>query len=396
MKEYEFILQYPTPLEEEDLIDLIAIAKSGNFSRYSSDYVLEVEKELADYYETEYAVTCTSGTAALHGSLVALDLPFGSEVIVTPVADIGVILPIIYENLIPVFGDLDQETFNISIESIESKFTKKTKAVIAVHLAGNPADLTNISEFCKSKGIFFLEDFSQAHGATYEGKKIGSFADISYGSYQQSKQITCGEGGVILTNSKELKQRALIGVDKGWQRHLPLKERFYEFLAPNLRFNAVQAAILRPQIKKLDSLLEEKRLRAKLLDEIFADSNSINTQRISKNAVSSYYSYPLFLNFQKERDLLLETLEKEYHLKCAYGYANPSTLYECVTALIDPEKYGKGFAYQERRYPKGTSPVAEELLKKSFLIPFNENYSIEETKDIGNRVVSALKDLNID
>ena len=96
MKEYEFILQYPTPLEEDDLDDLFSIAKSGNFSRYSSDYVLKVEEELAKYYSTNYAVTCTSGTAALHGALVALDLPYGSEVIVTPVADIGVILPIIY------------------------------------------------------------------------------------------------------------------------------------------------------------------------------------------------------------------------------------------------------------------------------------------------------------
>ena len=395
MKEYEFILQYPTPLEEDDLDDLISIAKSGNFSRYSSDYVLKVEEELAKYYSTNYAVTCTSGTAALHGALVALDLPYGSEVIVTPVADIGVILPIIYENLIPVFGDLDQETFNISIDSIESKFTKKTRAVITVHLAGNPADIGNISKFCSQKNIFLLEDFSQAHGATLEEKKVGSFGDISYGSYQQSKQITCGEGGVIVTNSEKLRNRALIGVDKGWQRHLPLKDRVYEFLAPNLRFNAIQAAILRPQIKKLDSLLDKKRTRAKLLDEIFFETECIRTQKISENATSSYYSYPVYLNDKDNRDALLERLKNHYSMTCAYGYANPTTLYECVNALIDPKKYGKGFAYQNRRYAKGTSPLAEELLKRSFLIPFNENYSIDETEDIGNRVIKAIEDLNI-
>jgi len=395
MKKYEFILQYPTPLEERDLKDLIEIAKSGNFSRYSSDYVLKLEEELAHYYDTKHAITCTSGTAALHGSLIALDLPTESEVIVTPVADIGVILPIIYENLIPVFGDLDKETFNISLESIKSKVTKKTKAVIAVHLAGNPADIKNISDFCKENNIFLLEDFSQAHGAIFEGKKVGSFGDISYGSYQQSKQITCGEGGVIVTNSQKLRDRSIIGVDKGWQRDLPLKDRFYEFLAPNLRFNAIQAAILKPQIKKLDYLLEEKRTRARLLDKIFSQTEHINIQKVADEASSSYYSYPVYLNDATYRDHLLEILKEKYCLDCAYGYANPTTLYECVNALINPKKYGKGFAYQNRRYPKGTSPVAEELLTRAFLIPFNENYSIDETEEIGYRVIDALEDINI-
>ena len=255
MKEFKFILQYPTPLEDKDLKDLNEIARSGNFSRYSSNYVIELEKDLANYYGTKHAITCTSGTAALHGALVALDFEYGSEIIMTPVADIGVVLPVIYENLIPVFGDLDSTTFNISLESIKSKYTKKTKAVIAVHLAGSPADIVSISKFCKEKNLVLLEDFSQAHGATINGRKVGSFGDISYGSFQQSKQITCGEGGVIVTNSDELKRRSFIGVDKGWQRDLPLEERFYEFLAPNVRFNSVQAAILKPQIAKLDFLI---------------------------------------------------------------------------------------------------------------------------------------------
>ena len=395
MKKFEFILQYPTPLEDNDLVDLIDIAKSGNFSRYASDYVLDLEKDLAKYYETNHSVTCTSGTAALHGCLVALDLPPGSEVIITPVADIGVVLPIIYENLIPVFGDLDPSTYNISLESIKSAVTEKTKAVIAVHLGGNPADIINIKEFCKERNIFLLEDFSQAHGAILDGKKIGSFGDISYGSYQQSKQITCGEGGVIVTNSKKLRDRALIGVDKGWQRDLPLKDRFYEFLAPCVRFNAIQAAILKPQLPKLDSLLDKKRKRANILDKIFSKNDSINTQKISEGALSSYYSYPLYLHKKDKRDALLDKLKTEYSLVCAHGYANPTTLYECVNALIDPKKYGKGFLYQDRRYPKGTSPHAEDLLERSFLIPFNENYSIEETEEIGHRVLSALEDLGI-
>tara|TARA_Y100000768_G_scaffold333690_1_gene273936 strand:- start:70195 stop:71388 length:1194 start_codon:yes stop_codon:yes gene_type:complete len=396
VKEFKFILQYPTPLEDKDLKDLNEIARSGNFSRYSSNYVIELEKDLANYYGTKHAITCTSGTAALHGALVALDFEYGSEIIMTPVADIGVVLPVIYENLIPVFGDLDSTTFNISLDSIKSKYTKKTKAVIAVHLAGSPADLDSISKFCQEKNIVLLEDFSQAHGATLNGRKVGSFGDISYGSFQQSKQITCGEGGVILTNSDELKRRSFIGVDKGWQRHLPLEERFYEFLAPNVRFNSVQAAILKPQISKLDLLIKEKIKRAQILDEIFSKyKEAISFQAKVDGAISSYYSYPLYLNSKKDRDNLLKKLKKDYSLVCAYGYANPTTLYQCVNALINPKKYGKGFAYSSKSYPLGTSPTAEDLLSRSFLIPFNENYTISETEEIGYRVINAAKDLGI-
>lgn len=394
MKNYEFILQYPKPLEDHHLNDLINVAKSGNFSRYSSEYVLDLEKDLSKYYQTKHSVTCTSGTAALHGCLVALDIPPGSEIIMTPVADIGVVLPVIYENLIPVFGDLDLNTYNMSLESIKSKVTKKTKAVIAVHLAGNPSDIEEIAKFCKENNLYLLEDFSQAHGAKFNGKKIGSFGDISYGSYQQSKQITCGEGGVIVTNSDELYRRAFIGVDKGWQRHLPLENRFYEFLAPNVRFNALQAAVLRPQLAGLDNLIEKKRKRAELLDKLFHPHNKlIKIQKKLDDAYCSYYSYPLYMENTQDRDRLVIKLKKDYGMICAYGYANPTPLYECVNALIDPKKYGKSFAYSNREYPSGTSPNAEDLLSRSFLIPFNENYTIEETKEIGERVIAAIREL---
>ena len=145
----------------------------------------------------------------------------------------------------------------------------------------------------------------------------------------------------------------------------------------------------------MDSLIEEKRIRAKLLDNIFSKVSSLNIQKISNYSSSAYYSYPLYLNDSRHRDKLLQTLKDKYNLHCAHGYANPTTLYQCVNALIDPQKYGKGFAYQNKTYPNGTSPNAEELLTRSFLIPFNENYTISETEEIGNRVVQAMKELKI-
>ena len=392
-KRFEFNLQYPKPLLEGELDDLIEISKSGLFSRYTSDYVNDLELKLAKYYETEFAVTCTSGTAALHGCLVSLDFPPGSEVITTSVADIGIVIPIIYENLIPVFADIDPKTYNITADNVEKKITNKTKAVIAVHLAGNPCDLESLLDLCKKHNILLIEDFSQAHGAKWDDKKIGSFGHISYGSFQQSKQITCGEGGIIVTNDKKLYDRAFIGVDKAWQRHLPLEKRFYEFLAPNVRFNALQAAILKPQLSRLDILINRKRLIAKKYRKNIEHlSDYINPQKIYPKAQSSYYSFPLFVSDNNFRNRLVSLLDEKFNMYCAKGYANPVPLYQCVNPLIDPKKYGKGLYFSNCRYPKGTCPNAEDLLKRSFLIPFNENYSDYDVEDISNRILEAVSE----
>lgn len=395
MKRYEFSLQYPKPISLDESEPLIDLVRSGLYSRYTTDFVKEVEAELADYYECEYAITCTSGTAALHGCLVALDFPPGSEIITTSITDIGVVIPIIYENLIPVFADVGSESYNLDVNSIEKKITKKTKAVVAVHLAGNPCDIKTLKDLCKRYGLTFIEDFSQAHGAMWFDKKVGSYGQISYGSFQQSKQITCGEGGVIVTNDKELARRAFIGVDKGWQRHLPLEKRMYEFLAPNVRFNAVQAAILKPQILKLDKLIERKRKLAGIVyEKVLAVDDYVKPQKILEGARHSYYSFPMYVTKGREyRDKLLKKLAEKYYLRCAYGYANPVPLYLCVNALMDPNKYGKGFNYSKRTYPKGTCPQAERLLEKSFLIPFNENFGEEEMREIADRLISAVKEM---
>jgi perosamine synthetase len=394
MKRYEFSLQYPKPLGEHELSDLIEVAKSGNFSRYTSELTIKVEKELAAYYQVAHAITCTSGTAALQGALVALDFPVGSEIIMTSVADIGIVIPVIYENLIPVFADVETETYNISAQTVEKCITDKTKAVIAVHLAGSPCHLDSLRALCNKYDLKLLEDFSQAHGALWDNKKMGGFGDISYGSFQQSKQITCGEGGVIVTNDQELARRAFIGVDKAWQRERPLNERIYEFLAPNVRFSALQAAVLRPQIKRLDDLVNKKRERARLLYEILAPySQTIKTQAVCKKAMHAYYSFPLYVESKGKRDALVKLLDEKFGVQCAYGYANPSTLYQCVEALKHPKVLGKAHLYSNRSYPEGLCPMAEDLLSRSFLIPFNENFTLSETKEIGMRLIEAVKEV---
>jgi len=393
-KRFEHSIQYPKPLAENELDFLIDVVTSGKFSRYTSSFVPELENDLASFFGTKFATMATSGTGACHGTLVALDFPVGSEIITTPITDVGTIIPIIYENLIPVFADVNPETFNIDAESIKKNITEKTKAIIVVHLAGNPADLDALKKISEEHKLILIEDFSQAHGAEWDEGKIGSHGDISYGSFQQCKQITCGEGGVILTDDEELARRAHIGVDKSWQRHLPLEKRQYEFLAPNVRFNAIQAAVLKPQISRLLEVVKKRRKLADIYySELSVISDHVKPQHVFAKGTHSFFNFPMFVIDNGTRNRLLELLDKKYNVKCAYGYAAPVPLYMCVNALINPNKYGKGHVYSERSYPKGLCPNAESIMERAFLIPFNELISENDAYEISNRIVAAVREI---
>ncbi len=397
MTKYRFSLQYPKPLHGGELDRMNELAREGNFSRYTSDVTAELEKELASFFGVSHAVTCSSGTAAIHGALIGLDLPVGSEVITTPVTDVGVVLPIIYQNLIPVFADLDPTTYNLDPKSVEKLITPNTSCMIAVHLAGNPCPLDELLALAARHDIALIEDCSQAHGAQYRGRPVGSRGTLSIASLQQSKHITSGEGGVIMGNDTALMDRVRLSVDKGWTRFKSLRERRYEFLSLNYRYTGIQAAVVLPQMKRINTILEKKRRMAALLYERLAPlSEFIGCQRVLDGAVSSYYSFPTYVTRDEAfRDELVDLLAKDYEVECAYGYANPVPLYLCMAALEDPKKHGRGLRYTERSYPRGTCPVAEDLLQRSFLLPFNEKFSEVDVTEMVERLGKALERITV-
>lgn len=389
MTKYRFSLQYPKPLDAADFALIETLLREGQFSRYTSKVTEQLETELAAFFGVKHAVTCSSGTAAVHVALIGLDLPVGSEVITTPVTDVGVVLPIIYQNLIPVFADLDPTTFNLDPKSVEARITPNTSAIIAVHLAGNPAPMDELLAIAKRHNIQLIEDCSQAHGAEYKGKRVGSMGQVGLASLQQSKHMTSGEGGVVLTNDDRLIERLRLTVDKGWTRYKSLRERRYEFLSLNYRYTGIQAAVMLPQMRKVDGILAKKRRLAALFQQQLAPfKGTIECHRVLDGATSSYYSFPTYVTKDEAfRDELLDLMAGEYNVECAWGYANPLPLYLCTAALEDPKKHGRGMKYSDRTYPKGTCPVAEDLLSRSFLLPFNEMFDesdvIEMTKRLG-------------
>ena len=171
------------------------------------------------------------------------------EIVTTPLTDMGSVIPILACNCIPVFADVDPRTGNLTAETIASKLTQRTRAVVLVHLFGRPADLAPIRDLLDRHGIALIEDCSQAHFAEYAGKKVGTWGDLGCFSLQQSKQMTCGDGGITLVNRDDLAGRARLFVDKGWDRAGGI--RAYPFLGMNYRMTELQAAVALAQLRKL-------------------------------------------------------------------------------------------------------------------------------------------------
>jgi dTDP-4-amino-4,6-dideoxygalactose transaminase/predicted dehydrogenase len=246
-----------------ELANLTRVILSGNLSCTGGQMVPALEQEFARFYGSPHAVASTSGTAAVHVALGALGLNPGDEVITTAMTDMGTIIPILACNCLPVFADIDPVTGNLTAESIARRITPRTRAVILVHLFGFPADLAEIGGLLRERGIPLIEDCAQAHGAEYQGKKVGTFGDFGCFSFQQSKQLTCGDGGVTLVNREDLAERASLFVDKGWDRKRGV--RAHLFLGMNYRMTELQGAVALAQLHKLPALVEARRQSAELL-----------------------------------------------------------------------------------------------------------------------------------
>ena len=194
-------------LGKEELALLREVIESGTLNATKGTMVKKLVKEFAKEYGIRFAHATTSGTAALHTAIAAINPDPGDEIITSPITDIGGIAPILYQNAIPVFADVDPITLNITAEAIEPKITKRTKAILVVHLFGKPADMDPIMALSKKHNLPVIEDCCQAYFAKYKGKNVGTIGEIGCFSLQQGKHMTTGEGGIVITEDPKLERR---------------------------------------------------------------------------------------------------------------------------------------------------------------------------------------------
>lgn len=259
--------------EQKYLMD----ALSSTWISSTGKYITDLENQFAKYCGTNYGVAVSNGTVALHLALSALDIGYGDEVIVPDFTFAATINAVLYTGATPIIVDIEKDSWCISPEEIEKAITNRTKAIIPVHIYGQPCDMERINSIAEKYKLKIIEDCAEAHGAEFNGKKVGSFGHIGCFSFYGNKIITTGEGGICLTNHKELADKMKILRDHGMRKN----RRFYhEIVGFNYRMTNLQAAIGVAQVERIEDMLS---WRSSLEQKYRQELESISGIRFQRN-----------------------------------------------------------------------------------------------------------------
>ena len=303
----------------EEYRALKKIIYSGKF--VSGKNVSKFEEKFAKHNNVKYACAVNSGTAALHLINLSLNLKEGDEIIVPPLTFISSITPLLYNNITPVFADIDKDTFCIDPEDVERKITKKTKGILAVHFAGNSCEMSKLTKISKKYSLFLIEDCAQSHDTEFKGKKVGSFGIASAFSFYSTKHITTGEGGIILSNNKKIIEKC-----KMLRNHGLVGRNNHKFLGFNYRMSELNAAIGLAQIKKINKIINSKiKISKKILLNIDQLNNHVFTSaKLEKNIKHTFFWCPILLNSKSGYNIkYIIDLFKKNNIELRYRYFEP-------------------------------------------------------------------------
>ena len=392
------------PIYEEQEIQLIAeILRSGNTHFRRSWVSAEFEKRFAQWNGSKYAICCNSGTSAIHMGLAAVGVGAGDEVIVPPRTFIGTVSPVLYQNAVPVFADIDPKTHNISPDAIRQVLTDRTKAIIPVHLAGIPCDMDEIMAIAEERGLFVIEDCAQAHGAEYKGGKVGTFGHVNAFSMQDSKIITTsGDGGMVTTDSDEYAVFCREFRNHGFASGLRLDDLdiyIHPRMGYNYRMTEIQAAIglkamesLAPP-SRIEEYIRQRRENATYLTEHIRKMDGLLPMYEPPECKSTYYVYYVTMEPEKfrmdadenVRDGFVRALQAE---NIAVRIGTSAELYrqeifqKRLAHSWDPRIYDGNVSYEG-----AICPVAHRVGQETFAIEVAPPATAEDMAD----VVEALQ-----
>jgi len=251
---------------------------------------LEFEKAFASYHGARHGIAVTNGTAALEVTMAALGIGHGDEVIVPNFTFVATASAVLFANALPVLVDVDPQTYCIDPALAEAAITPRTKAIIAVHMGGHPADLDRLQELAKRHGIFLVEDSAHAHGSEWNGKKIGTFGKAATFSFQASKLITAGEGGIIISNDDAFERQARSVHDCG---RMPGEWFYSHFIyGSNYRLSEWQGAVLTVQLSRLEEQTRHRHRNGRLLDKLLGEIPGMTPQRCDPRCTrNGQYAY---------------------------------------------------------------------------------------------------------
>jgi perosamine synthetase len=375
--------------EEERLV--IDALRSGCLSRNGGAMVQRLEHDFASALGVPHVVACSSGTAAVHLAVAALNLDPGDEVIVPPITDIGSILPVLWQNAVPVFADVDPVTMCLAPEDVAAKISPRTRAVIAVHLAGQPCDMRALCALRDRHGFVLIEDCSQAYWAEHDGRFVGTIGDLACFSLQQSKHMTCGEGGLLATANGDYAQRARLFADKAWPRDASsLGSMRFLFLAQNYRLSELQGAVALAQLGKVQATVARRRARAAELSALLADVPEVEVPLAPAGTTHSFWLYMLRVNPARcgvSTRIFGAALLAEGVPAWVQYIVDPLYLSPLFT---EGNTYGRsGYPLREfgrQAYQRGLCPNAEQGLQNVIAIWWNESYDDEHVRQIADAI----------
>ncbi|HET6383299.1 MAG TPA: DegT/DnrJ/EryC1/StrS family aminotransferase [Armatimonadota bacterium] len=367
----------PVRYGEDELNELREALEQGTLFYAQGKKVHQFEQQFAAQSGVRFGIACSSGTAAIHAALIALGVSPGDEVITSPITDAGTLVPILYQGAVPVFADLHPNHYTLDPAAVEAAVTDRTRAVLAVHLAGNASDLTALSEICSRRGLDLVEDCAQALGCRYQGRPIGSFGRAGCFSLNEFKHISCGDGGIVITDDETLAERLRLATDKGYNRKPGVKMRSPVFLANNYRMTELQAAVALAQLRKLDGIAGRRREWCAALNERVRGTRGLELPAPEPGCDPSWWFYlmrviPEILRAdatQFAAALAAEGLPVSAHYigQCVYEYP----IFTEHSLYARPSDH----AFNRRDYRHGLCPTAEAILNTGVILQINESYT---------------------
>lgn len=367
---------------KEEIREVVDSLHSGWLS--TGPKVSRFENDLKEYLGTSNIKVVNSCTAAMHLSLIAAGIGKGDEVITSPMTFSATANVILHVGATPIFVDAEKETGNIDVKKIEGKITKRTKAILPIHLHGRPCKMDKILELAKRYHLIIIEDAAHAFGAVYKGKKIGTISDFTCFSFYVTKNLSTGEGGVVTTKRKDwaelIEMYALHGMSRGaWKRYSDKGYSHYLIQVPGYKYNMMdlQAAIGIHQLKKFDRMQKRRKEIWERYNEAFQDLPLELPAPIEKNTVHAFHLYGILIKLKElkiDRDFILNALHQE----------NIGSGVHFVSLHLHPY-YRKRFDFKKNDFPNATF-----ISERTISLPLSAKLTDRDVQDVIKAVRKVL------